>query len=53
MDQARFEGLLRSFQSRCTTEHAIRDLTVVPGHAGAPIVVPVHGKGNARHWNSP
>ncbi len=54
MDQARFEGLLRDFQSRCTAEHAIRDLAAVPGHAGAPIVVLVHGiGGNARHWSDP
>jgi pimeloyl-ACP methyl ester carboxylesterase len=54
MDQARFETLLRTFQSRCAAEHKIRDLVAVPGQVGAPIVVLVHGiGGNARHWSDP
>lgn len=54
MDQAKFEGLLREFQARCSKQHTIRDLTTVPGAANAPIVVLVHGiGGDARHWSNP
>lgn len=54
MDHARFEGLLRDFQSRCVAEHKIRDLQVFAGKLDAPVVVMVHGiGGDARHWSDP
>jgi pimeloyl-ACP methyl ester carboxylesterase len=54
MEQARFESLLRDFQSRCVAEHKTRDLRAVAGKADAPIVVMVHGiGGDARHWSDP
>ena len=54
MDQATFEGLLKTFQSRASAQHALRDLVALPGQVGQPIIVMVHGiGGNAQHWSDP
>ncbi len=54
MEQARFEELLSNFQTQCSTEHTIFDLSAVAGQIDAPIVLLVHGiGGNFRHWADP
>jgi|GEM_PF-2237732 len=54
MDHARFEELMRNFQTQCSAENSIFDLTAFAGQPGAPIVVLVHGiGGNFRHWSDP
>ncbi len=54
MDQARFEELMRNFQTQCTAESAIFDLEAFAGQVGGPIIVMVHGiGGNFRHFGDP
>jgi pimeloyl-ACP methyl ester carboxylesterase len=53
MDQATFEGLLKNFVGRAK-EAKVRDVAALPGQAGQPVVVMVHGiGGNAMHWSDP
>ncbi len=54
MDQATFEGLLKSFGARVGAELKVRDYKMWAGQVGQPIVVMVHGiGGNAMHWADP
>lgn len=54
MDQATYNGLLQNFQTRCSAENNIFDLSAAPGSPDEPIVVLVHGiGGNFRHWSDP
>jgi pimeloyl-ACP methyl ester carboxylesterase len=54
MDQTTFQGLLQTFQTQCSAENSIFDLSATAGNFGSPIVVLVHGiGGNFRHWFDP
>ena len=54
MDQATFEASLKTFGARVTAQLKLRDVQVLPGQVGQPIVVMVHGiGGNAQHWSDP